>query len=147
MPAMRSSSRPRSAGPPGAAQPKWLSFSCAAVRSSAFRATPLAWATRRGREEIVRLLTEFVKAGLLPRRTPQDYQALASALYEAYTTGSEASMQRVMEHFQVRRTLSWDNLAPDVRVQRLRRAIRERLPGVDELTFDDSRLLVARSSG
>jgi len=110
-------------------------------------ATPLAWATRRGREEIVRLLTEFVKTGLLPRRTPQDYEAVASALYEAYTTGSEASMQRVMEHFQVRRTLTWDNPAPDVRVQRLRRAIRERLPDVDELTFDDSRLLVARSSG
>jgi hypothetical protein len=140
----------RSAGPPGAAQPKWSSFSCAAVRSSAFRTIlpgPQHWATRRGREEIVRLLTEFVKAGLLPRRTTQDYEALASALYEAYTTGSEASMQRVMEHFQLRRTLSWDNPAPDVRVQRLRRAIRERLPGVDELMFDDSRLLVARSSG
>ena len=56
-------------------------------------------------------------------------------------------MQRVMEHFQVRRMLTWDNPAPDVRMQRLRRAIRERLPGVDELTLDDSRLLVARSSG
>src|SRR5215831_1100810 len=110
-------------------------------------ATPLAWATRRGREEIVRLLTEFVKTGLLPRRTPQDYEVVAGALYEACTTGSEASMQRVMEHFQVRRMLTWDNPAPDVRMQRLRRAILERLPGIDELTLDDSRLLVARSSG
>ena len=110
-------------------------------------ATPLAWATRRGHEEIVGLLTQFEKTGILPRRTPQDYEAMASALHEACATGSDASMQRVMDHFQVRRMLTWDNPPPDIRMQRLRRAIRERLPGVDELTLDDFRLLVARSSG
>jgi ankyrin repeat protein len=117
-------------------------------------ATPLQWALRRGHDEIVRLLTEFEKTGSLPARSREQYEALAQSLVEAFRSGDDAAMQRVMDHFHLRRPLTWDQPSNDVRVGRLRRAVRERL-GVptdsgtegDALPLGDARLLVARSLG
>jgi ankyrin repeat protein len=73
-------------------------------------ATPLAWATRRGHEQIVRMLTEYEKTGALPVHSLERYETLARALVEAYRSGADAAMQRVIEHFQLRRPLTWINL-------------------------------------
>jgi len=117
-------------------------------------ATPLAWATRRGHDEIVRLLTEYEKTGALPAHSLEEYESLAQALVEAFGSGEDAAMQRVMDHFQIRRMLAWDQPSPAVRVERLRRGVRERLgrqPDAenesDSLALADAQLLVARSLG
>jgi hypothetical protein len=59
-----------------------------------------------------------------------------------------------MDHFQLRRPLTWDQPSNDVRVARLRRAVRERLgvptdsgTGSNTLPLSDAQLLVARSLG
>jgi ankyrin repeat protein len=117
-------------------------------------ATPLRWALRRGHDEIVRLLTEFEKTGSLPARSLEQYETLARNLVEAFGSGNDAALQRVMDHFHLRRPLTWDQPSNDVRVTRLRRAVRERL-GVptdsgtesDALPLGDAQLLVARSLG
>jgi ankyrin repeat protein len=117
-------------------------------------ATPLQWAIRRGHDEIVRLLTEFEITGSLPARNVEQYDTLAHSLVEAFGSGDEAAMQRVMDHFHLRRPLTWDQPSSDVRRARLRRGVRERLgvpsdPGKerDALPLADARRLVARSLG
>jgi hypothetical protein len=117
-------------------------------------ATPLQWALRRGHDEIVRLLTEFEKTGSLPARILEQYETLAQSLVEAFVSGDDATMQRVMDHFHLRRSLTWDQPSNDERLARLRRGVRERL-GVptnsgsksDVLPLADAQLLVARSLG
>jgi ankyrin repeat protein len=117
-------------------------------------ATPLQWAIRRGHDQIVRLLTEYEKTGTLPARNLQEYETLARSLVEAYETGDDAAMQRVIDHFDLKRPLTWDQPSKDVRIARLRRYVRERLgtqPGSagehNTLALNDAQLLVARSLG
>src|SRR5262249_39673135 len=117
-------------------------------------ATPLQWAIRRGHDEIVRILTEYEKTGLLPARNLEEYETLARSLVEAYASGDDTAMQRVMDHFHLKRLLTWDQAPKDVCLARLRRRMRERL-GVqsnsghenDTLPLTDAQLLVARSLG
>jgi hypothetical protein len=116
--------------------------------------TPLQWAIRRGHDEIVRILTELEKTGSLPARRLEQCETLARSLVEAFGLGDDAAIQRVMDHFHLRRPLTWDQPSKDVRIARLRRAVRERL-GVqydsgkesDVLPLADAQLLVARSLG
>jgi hypothetical protein len=117
-------------------------------------ATPIAWATRRGHDEIVRLLTEYEQTGTLPAHRLEEYEIVAGALVEAYASGDDAAMQRVMEHFQLQRPLTWDQPARAVLVARLRRGVRDRLGRgsgseneSDPLSLADARLLVAHSLG
>lgn len=117
-------------------------------------ATPLAWATRRGHEGIVRILAEYEKTGALPAYSLAEYETLAQALVEAYGSGEDAPMQRVMNHFQIRRPLTWDQPSREVRVERLRRGVRERLSSRSDsenesetLALADAQLLIARSLG
>jgi hypothetical protein len=117
-------------------------------------ATPLQWALRRGHDEIVRLLTEFEKTGSLPARGLEQYQTLAHSLVEAFGSGDDAAMQHVMDHFHLRRPLTWDQSSKNVRMARLRRAVWERLgiatdSGTESaaLPLGDAQLLVARSLG
>jgi ankyrin repeat protein len=117
-------------------------------------AKPLQWAIRRGHDEIVQILMEFEKTGSLPPRSLEQYEALAQSLVEAYGSGEDAALERVINHFHLRRPLTWDQPSKDECIARLRRGIRERL-GVqsevenesDKLSVGDSRLLVARSLG
>jgi hypothetical protein len=117
-------------------------------------ARPLAWATRRGHDEIARMLTEYEKSGGLPAHNLEEYETLARALVEAYGSGDDAAMQRVMDHFQIRRPLTWDQPSHEARRARLRRGVQDRLgsrPGAenesDTLALADAQLLVARSLG
>ena len=69
-------------------------------------------------------------------------------------SGEEAAMQRIMDHFQIRRPLTWDQPTPEVRRARLRQGVRGRL-GIrpdaedesDSLKLTDAQLLIARSLG
>jgi ankyrin repeat protein len=117
-------------------------------------ATPLAWATRRGHDEIVRLLTEYERTGSLPTHKLEEYEALAEDLVEAYHSGDDAALRRVIDHFQLKRMMTWDQPSPAVRIERLRRHVRERLGGQleaenesDTLALSDAQLLIARSLG
>jgi len=117
-------------------------------------ATPLQWATRRGHDEIVRMLTEYAKTGTLPSHSLEEYETLAQSLVEAYGSGDDAAMRRVMEHFNLQRPLFWDQPTQEVRRARLRRGVQERL-GIrsdsgnesDTLALTRAQLLVARSLG
>jgi ankyrin repeat protein len=116
-------------------------------------ATPLAWAARRGHAEIVRLLTEYERTGWLPVHNLEEYEALARDLVEAYHSGDEAALGRITGHFDLKRMMTWDQPAPEVRIERLRRHVRERLAGPnsedksDTLALSDAQLLIARSLG
>jgi ankyrin repeat protein len=117
-------------------------------------ATPLAWATRRGHQAIVGLLTEYEQTGALPAHSMEEYEAVARALVEAYQSGDDASMRRVIEHFQLQRPLTWDQPQREIQVARLRRGVQERLgrrSGAEDesatLDLADAQFLVARSLG
>lgn len=117
-------------------------------------ATPLQWAIRRGHGEIVRILTEYEKTGTFPQRNLGEYEALARSLVEAFTSGDDAAMQRVIDHFDLKRPMTWDHAAKEVRVERLRQHVRERVgiqsPSENEpalLALRNAQLLVARSLG
>ena len=117
-------------------------------------ATPLAWATRRGHQAIARLLTAYEQTGALPAHSVEEYEAVARALVEAYRSGDDAAMRRVIEHFQLQRPLTWDQPSREVQVARLRRGVQERLgrrSGAEgesaTLDLADARFLIARSLG
>jgi RNA polymerase sigma factor (sigma-70 family) len=113
-------------------------------------ATPRSWATRREHGEIVRILERFEAEGSLPDRTEERFERLASDLVSAYGPGDEAALQRIIDHFRIARPLTWDRPPVSVRVDRLRRAVSERLGRsviVETLAIDDARLLIARSEG
>ena len=59
-------------------------------------ATPKAWAEKRGHEAIVRLLEEYERSGLPPRRMDQ-YHAHARDLIDAYGTGDPAALERIIQ--------------------------------------------------
>src|SRR6185295_3326753 len=77
-------------------------------------ATPLAWATRRGHERIVRLLTEYETTGALSAQSMNMYEALAKDFVEAYGSGDVSAMERIFSHFQPRRRLSWEQFREGV---------------------------------
>jgi Ankyrin repeats (3 copies) len=117
-------------------------------------ATPLAWATRRGNHEIVELLTEFERSGKLPAHTLARYETLVAILVDAYVSGDEAAVRRVMELFQITRHVTWDQPSTDERLERLRRCVRcavaqasETTSEKDELEIADAQLLIARLHG
>jgi ankyrin repeat protein len=115
-------------------------------------ATPVAWATRRGHDRIVRLLTRFEESGSLPRHTVEELDALARDLVEASESGDDRAFRRVIDHFRIERPMTWDRPPTAVRVERLRRFVREHLgrdPGGEMPAVDsaDARLLIARSEG
>jgi ankyrin repeat protein len=117
-------------------------------------ATPLAWARRRGHDEVVRVLTEYERAGAPPARPLAEHDALAKDLVDAYGPGDEDALARIVTHFRVERQFTWDRPAHDVRVERLRRAVGERLetikgsrPDPEALSLADARLLIARAEG
>jgi RNA polymerase sigma factor (sigma-70 family) len=117
-------------------------------------ATPLQWATRRGHDEIVRILEEYERSGAPPPHNLNQYERLAQSMVEAYESGDDAPLQLVMDHFRLRRQLTWDQPSPEERLARFRRGVRERLgprtSGGNEserLELADARLLVARSLG
>jgi hypothetical protein len=117
-------------------------------------ATPLAWATRRGHQAIARLLTAYEQTGALPAHSVEEYEAVARALVEAYQSGDDAAIRRVIEHFQLQRPLTWDQPSREVQVARLRRGVQERLgrrSGAEDesatLDLADAQFLVARAHG
>ena len=117
-------------------------------------ATPRAWAQRRGHEAVVRLLSEYERSGTLPPRGIDHYEALARDLVDAYDRGNAAAIQRVAEYFRAERPLTWDRPSHEVRVERLRKALRHKLrhrsnvPTTDtSLALEDARWLIAREEG
>jgi len=117
-------------------------------------ATPMAWAKRRGHQAIVRLLEEYEHSGALPPRRLNRYEALVRDLVDAYGPGNPAALQRVVEYFRAERALTWDRASHDVRVSRLRKAVRDRLgdhrsAGTTDASLapDDARWLIARAEG
>jgi ankyrin repeat protein len=117
-------------------------------------ASPIQWAIRRGHDEIVRTLTEFERTGTLAGYNLEQCETLAKSLVEAFSTGDDAAMQHIMDHFQLRRSLTWDQPSNDIRLARLRRGVRERLGNQADsaqetsvLPLADAQLLIARSLG
>jgi ankyrin repeat protein len=117
-------------------------------------ATARAWAERRGHTEIVRMLDEYEHSGALPPRRLERYDALARDLVDAFGQGDKGALQRIVEYFRAERAIGWDRPPHDVRVARLRKAVRERLgdrarAGATEtsLAVDDARALIARAEG
>jgi len=117
-------------------------------------AKPLAWATRRGHQEIARLLTEYEQSGELPAHSLEEYEALADDLVEAYRSGHDEAFLRVLDLFQIKRPLTWDRPSLPERITRLRRFVRERLGRrpdseneSDTLALADARFMVARAYG
>jgi hypothetical protein len=117
-------------------------------------ATPLAWAISRGHVDIVRVLTEYQKSGALPVRGPEQYANLAKDLVDAYQSGDDDALRRVVGHFQIQRPMNWDRAAKPVRLDRFRRYVRDRLgrrgavqAETGTLALADAQVLIARSHG
>jgi ankyrin repeat protein len=117
-------------------------------------ATARAWAERRGHAEIVRLLDEHDHSGALPPRRLERYDTLVQDLVDAYGPGEAGALQRIVEYFHVERALAWDRPPLDVRLARLRKAVRERLGSRAStsttealLAVDDARSLIAGAEG
>jgi ankyrin repeat protein len=117
-------------------------------------ATARAWAERRGHGEIVRVLDEYERSGALPPRRLERYNALAQDLVDAYGPGDSGSLERIVAYLHVERAIGWDRPPHDVRLARLRKAIRERLGDRASaattqtgLAIDDARSLIAGSEG
>jgi len=116
-------------------------------------AKPVAVATRRGHDAIVRMLTDYEKSGTLPPRARIMYDSLAADLADAFSGNGDA-MRRVIDAFTLERPLTWDRAPLAVQVQRLRQFVRERLggrrdpePAKDTLPPDEAKALVARAHG
>jgi ankyrin repeat protein len=116
-------------------------------------AKPIEWAKRRGHDDVVSILSDYERSGVVPQWTRAQYDALATDLTTAFA-GDEAALRRIIEHFKLQRPLTWDRAPLADQVSRLRRGIRERLANADRpsgnaetLTLDDARHLIARSEG
>ena len=110
-------------------------------------ATPMAWAIRRGHDEIVRLLERFEADGSLPpARGLAHFESLANDFVEGYGSENDSdALQRIAAHFQLRRLSNADQL---------RSQMRARLgfgPTDDDrqrtLSLADAQSLVARGHG
>ena len=116
-------------------------------------ATPIALATHRGHDEIVRVLKAYEATGALPAYRLQTIESLATDFVAACRSGEAGAFQRIIDHFHIRRPMSWDRPGASVRISRLRRFVRERLAASktqnenDPLELSDAQLLIARSYG
>ena len=116
-------------------------------------ATPKAWAEKRGHQAIVRLLDEYERSGLPPRRVDQ-YETLARDIIDAYGLGDPAALDRIIEYFRAERVFTWDRPSHEVQVSRLRKGVLDRLgdrrsTGTTDASLapDDARWLIARAEG
>ena len=115
-------------------------------------ATPIALATYRGFDEIVRVLNAFETTGTLPVYSVQSMESLANDFVVACESGEAGAIQRIIDHFYIRRPMSWDRPQESVRISGLRRFVHDRLPrkpqkDSDTLELSGAQLLVARSYG
>ena len=92
--------------------------------------------------------------GLVSKRRDQPYRGGRSKHWIKVKNRKHPAMQRVMDHFQLRRPLTWDQPTRAVLVARLRHGVRDRLAKgsdsateSDPLALADAQLLVARSLG
>ena len=108
-------------------------------------ATPLAWAMRRGHQEVADLLDQCAATGTLPGRSLGHYERLARDLVEACTSGGPGALQRINDYFQPHRRPNADQLRAEVWERLGRRPDPEN--GSDRLALADAQLLVARSHG
>jgi len=117
-------------------------------------ATPHAWAAANGHDDIVRLLAEYDANGKLPEHNLEYFEGLATDLIEAYRSGSEAPLKRVMALYHIERPLTWDRRPVSEIVKRLRQFLHSRLDASrtsesasDVLKREDAQRLVALSQG
>jgi RNA polymerase sigma factor (sigma-70 family) len=118
-------------------------------------ATPLAWAKKRGHQDVVEVLEEFARTGVAPVIRMDTLDARARDLVDAYQHSDERALARVIDHFRVKREMTWDNRPLAERIERLRRFVGKRLEQIapqrpkegDKLDLGDARLLVAHAEG
>jgi len=112
-------------------------------------ATPMALAMHKGHDEIVRLLKAFESTGSLPLYRLEALKSLAADLVAACRSGETDSFQRIVDHFSIRRQMTWDRPDHAKRALRMRRFVAERLPPrkSDGIELSDAQLLIARSYG
>src|SRR5262245_28630947 len=91
-------------------------------------ATPIALAAYRGFGEIVRVLNDYETTGALPVYSVQSMESLANDFVVACASGEVRAFQRIIDHFYIRRPMAWDHPEASVRISRLRRFVRDRLP-------------------
>src|SRR5258708_12532418 len=101
-----------------------------------------------------RLIDEYEVGGVLAPRQVERYEALARDLVDAYGPGDPRALQRIVEYFRAERAVGWDRPPHDVRVARLRTAVRKQLDdrhsadaSETSLALDSARWLIARSEG
>jgi len=113
-------------------------------------ATPLALATHKGHDEIVRVLKEFESSGAIAKYRLETLESLANDLVTACQSGEADAFLRIVDHFYIRRQMTWDRPGEVKRASRLRRFVRERLPqsqAGDAIDLPDAQLLIAQSYG
>jgi hypothetical protein len=93
-------------------------------------------------------------SGALPPRQLERFEALARDLVDAYGPGDPGALQRIVEYLRAERAVGWDRPPHDVRLARLRTAVRKRLDDRHSadasetfLALDSARWLIARSEG
>ena len=79
----------------------------------------MAWAIRRGHDEIVRLLEPFEADGSLPpARGLAHFESLANDFVEGYGSENDSdALQCIATHFQLRRLSNADQLRSQVRAR------------------------------
>jgi RNA polymerase sigma factor (sigma-70 family) len=116
-------------------------------------ATPLAWARKRGHEDIVKLLTDFDRSGMLPSHSRDEYDALVRDLIDAFQTGAEAPVRRLLARFRVGHMPQTVELPPaDTRIALIRGRVREKLGWRatvmgSTLALNDARTFIAQAEG
>jgi Ankyrin repeats (3 copies) len=115
-------------------------------------ALPAAWAAFHGHNEIVDLLTEYERSGMLPVHTREEYESLAGNLVEACHSARDEAVRPVLKMLQIERKMTWDRPDRDELLTRLRRFVNQRLGRVEQgelpqPSLDDARLLVATAHG
>jgi hypothetical protein len=115
-------------------------------------ATPLALATSKGHTDVVEVLRAFASTGVLPGYRMEVIKSLVDDLVAACKSGEAGAFQRIVDHFYIRRWMTWDRPGEAIRASRLRGFVRERLPAPrhaagETIEFSDARLLIARSFG
>ena len=116
-------------------------------------ATPLALATYKGHDDIVRVLQEFETAGGAPSYRLEALKSLANDLVVACQSGEAGAFHRIVDHFYIRRQMTWGAPGEITRASRLRGFVRERLPerqrntAGDLIELSEAQELIARSYG
>ncbi len=116
-------------------------------------ATPLAWAKRRGHDDIVRILTDFERTGTLPVHSRDEYDSVVQDLVNAFQTGAEDPVRRLLARFRVGHMPRAAELPPaSTRIALIRGRVRERLGWRqsvmgDALSVEDARTFIAQAEG